>query len=172
MPNLWDRLPKESAKCFKQFCFYRDAGYKRTLKKTAEHFRLTERAIQNNSLKYNWVARVKAYEDYLDGEAQKQQEHEIKEMKKRHIQQALFMQKNIIERIQNINPAELSPIECVKMFDVAVKVERLSRDCDYNNSKVEVNTIIKNEDSIQSKLDKLSEEELRQYDKLLSKING
>ena len=99
-------------------------------------------------------------------------EEEIKEMKKRHILQAKLMQSKVIERLQNLNSQELTTSDCARMYDVAVKVERLSRGCEDNKVEVNNKVMVDTKEVLeQRKLENLSEEELEELERLTQKMN-
>lgn len=174
MSEVWEKQDFESAKMFKLFCIYRDMGQTRTLQKVCEHLGKKigyRRNLEFYSSKYKWVARSDAYDIYITEENRKLNESEIREMKKRHIQQALLMQKNVISRIQDVNPREMSLADCVKMFDTAVKIERLSRDCDSEKTEIKNNVIVETKETIErKKLENLTTDELEELEYLMKKI--
>ena len=81
------------------------------------------------------------------------------------------MQKNVIARIQNSNPQEMTLSDCVKMLDVAVKIERLSRDCKDGEVQVNNKVVVDTKESIeQKKLENLTSEELEELEELMKKM--
>lgn len=176
MNALWEKQEFETSKRYKLFCIYRDLGITRSLNKVCDELgrnRKYRRALEMYSSKDRWVMRCEAYDLYLEEQARKQNEQEIKEMKKRHIQQSLLMQKNVISKIQEVQVSDLSLADCVRMFDVAVKIERLSRDCD--TSKLEVNNkvVIDTKEVLeQRRLEKLTPDELEELEKLIKKMDN
>ena len=88
-------------------------------------------------------------------------------MKERHIQRALDLQQKVLERLERLNPNELSPADCVKMLDVDVKGGKLEIT---NNVAIQNN--INKEEMEQEKLSKLSIEELEEYEQLVRKLNN
>ena len=177
MAEVWERQSYETPKQYALFCVYRDLGWQRSIRKailksgrTLKYIRVAEVW----SSKYHWVERANQYDSYVDEQIRKQNEQDLIEMRKRHITQSMIMQKNVIERMQNTNPSELSVSDCTKMFDVAVKVERLARGCDDNSQKVEVQNNIQADvvKDITDKLSRLSVPELEEYQRLCEKMEG
>lgn len=176
MSELWEKQDYDTKKSYDLFCGYRDMGVLRSLEK----FRIMlgkpkryKQALDKNSAKYHWYERVSAYDRYIEEQARKENEEEIKEMKKRHILQSRLMQNKVIERLQNLNAQELTSSDCARMYDIAVKVERLSRGCEDN--KVEVNNKVMvdaKEVLTQRKLENLTGEELEELERLTQKMNG
>lgn len=176
MPEIWEKQEWETYGTYKRFCIYRDMGITRSLRKVCEYLKRPEkyiRALEISASKYKWRDRADAYDMYLEEQNRKENEQEIKEMKKRHIQQALIMQKNVITRIQNVNPKELSISDCIRMFETAAKIERLSRDCDTQKIELNNKVVVDTKEILeQKKLEKLSPEELEELEELMKKMNG
>ena len=176
MAELWEKQEWETYGSYKRFCIYRDIGITRSLRKVCDYLKRPDnymRALQLASSKYKWKERADAYDMHLEEENRKENEVEIKEMRKRHIQQALMMQKNVIAKIQSVNPNEMSLSDCIKMFETAAKIERLSRDCD--SPKIELNNkvVVDTKEILeQKKLENLTPEELEELENLMRKMNG
>ena len=137
--ELWERQPNESTKRYSAFCIYRDMGRDRSLAKVSNEINKSKSTIkwlQRISAEDNWVKRVTAYEDYLEKKKREENEATISEMNKRHIQAALMMQKNIFEKLKTIKSNKVSIIEMTKMLDLAVRIERQARGCDYVESRL------------------------------------
>jgi hypothetical protein len=128
--DIWDRKQGESNKAYRAFCIYRDMGIDRSLKRVGEELKISGALAGRWSSRYGWVARAQAWDDRLDAEAQKAkikaQAKAREEMTERHAKLAKVLQSKVVERLQNLNPRELSPGDVAKWVDVAVKVERLS----------------------------------------------
>ena len=176
MAEIWEKQNFDTPRSYNHFCIYRDMGIQRTLQKVREQLGKPPkyiRSLEYASVKYRWVERANAYDDYIEEEARKENEAEIKEMKKRHILQARLMQNKVIERMQNLNPQEMTSQDCVRMYDVAVKVERLSRGCEDNKIEVNNKVIVDTKEAIErKKLENLTEEELEELERLTEKMNG
>ena len=181
MVELWEKQEYETPRQYAMFCFYRDLGFQRSFKKAAAAANRRPnyiRVIQTYSKKNRWVERCAAYDLLIEEKKKKNNEDKIQEMKERHIQRALDLQQKVLERLERLNPNELSPADCVKMLDVSVKIERLSRDVDVKGGKLEItnNVAIQNninkEEMEQEKLSKLSIEELEEYEQLVRKLNN
>lgn len=129
MNNAWDRQPGESTKAYAAFCAYRDLGPERSIEKAGQMLDKprSKKWLGEWSAKYKWVERAKAYDDYVEKLKRKEKEKAIKEMAERQARIAMAFQEKIIERLQSIDPAELTPTELVKWFEIAAKIERLNR---------------------------------------------
>src|ERR1019366_9848234 len=85
MPLAWQRLPGESAKGWEAARTYFELGGERTQQKAAENLARTWREpgvkgfqksgarfqLSTWAVKFNWVARAKAFDEYLETERQK-----------------------------------------------------------------------------------------------------
>lgn len=129
MPEIWERQPRESSKAYAAFCIYRDMGPDRSIEKVYE--KRSKRGplsrLKNWSVKHNWVERANAYDDYLERKKREEKEKAILEMAERHARLAMAFQQRIAQRLQEIDPAELSPADMARWLDIATKLERLSR---------------------------------------------
>lgn len=176
MSEIWEKQDYDTSKAYQRFCIYRDMGIQRSLQKVRKELGKPPkyiRALEYASVRYKWVERAEAYDAYVEEECRKENEVEIKEMKKRHILQARLMQNKVVERMQNLNPQEMSSADCVRMYDVAVKVERLSRGCDDKKIEVNNNVVVKAKDALErKKLDNLTNEELEELERLIEKMDG
>ena len=176
MSELWEKQDYDTKKSYDLFCGYRDMGIMRSLEKFRIQLGKPERykqALEKNSSKYHWYERVSAYDKYIEEQTRKENEEKIKEMKERHVMHSMLMQTKVVERLMNLNPSELNANDCSRMYDIAVKIERVSRGCEDN--KVEVNNKIvvdKKEVLEQRMLENLTPEELEELERLTKKMNG
>jgi len=142
MSELWERLPGESAKAYEAFCVYRDLGpSERSLEKARKMLPKprSRKWIGEWSAKYNWVERAKAYDDYIEKRKREEKEKAILEMADRQARLAIAFQQRVAQRLQELDPSELSPSDLAKWFDVAAKIERLNRGEPTEIGKQEVN---------------------------------
>ncbi len=129
MGEIWERLPNESSKAYQAFCIYRDLGVMRSIRKVAQN-RGKPKSItwlNNWSVKYNWVERVKAYDDYMEQEKRKAQEQAILEMVDRHSNEAIGLQQIALKRLKQLNPEDLTVKDVLNFLVEAIKIERISR---------------------------------------------
>ena len=132
---VWDRMEDESSKAYEAFCAYRDLGPQRSVAKAVKNYvettetkrRTKQRWWLNWSKKHSWVARVTAYDDYIELEQRKVQEQEKREMVRRHAQLSLMMQQKGIQRLQSLDVNEVAPGSLARLLEVAVKIEREAR---------------------------------------------
>jgi len=64
--NPWDRQPGEREKSYEVFCLYRSMATPRSIPTLAKSLGRSKRSIQSWAQKYNWIARVAAYDDELE----------------------------------------------------------------------------------------------------------
>ncbi len=141
MAEIWERQNNEKSKAYAAFCVYRDLGPDRSLEKTREILGKSAgytRWMHTWSSKYDWVARAQAYDDYIEKKKREKNEKEILEMADRHAKVAKAFLLIIAQRLQQIDPAQLSPADMAKWLDVATKLERLSRGVPTEIGKQEV----------------------------------
>ena len=141
MAEIWERQKDESNKAYHIFCIYRDMGPNRSLEKTREILGKSAgytRWMHTWSSKYDWVTRAQAYDDYIEKKKRKENEKKILDMSDRHARLAVVLQQKIAQRLQEIDPSELSPADIARWLDVATKLERLSRGAPTEIGKQEV----------------------------------
>ena len=125
--KLWERQKGEPTKIYSYFCSYRDLGPNRNLRELPQKLGKSLTIIGKHSSKYNWVERVKAWEDYQDKINRKSQEEEIRKMAKRHADIALGMQSKAIDKLRNLDINEMKPADIARFIEEGVRIERLSR---------------------------------------------
>jgi hypothetical protein len=137
--DLWEKQKSESSKAYAGFCSYRDMGVCRSLAKAVNtvHGESTKdkpstniRQLSTWSSKYGWVARVEAYDVYLEAKSRKEHELAIQKMVTEHAEAAVITRSKAMERIGLIGEDELNeltPKEALEYLKEAVKIERISR---------------------------------------------
>lgn len=123
----YERQEGETDKAFEAFVIYRDLGTDRSLVKVREKLGKSATLIERWSSRNNWVERVQSYDVEMDRKSLLQEEKKRKDMAKRHANYATVFQQKVLERLQNLNPAELSTSDMIRWFEISVKIERLSR---------------------------------------------
>ena len=129
MAEIWERQNDEGSKAYAAFCVYRDLGPERSLEKVRQNLDKprTRKWLGDWSVKYNWVERAQAYDDYIERKKREEKEKAILEMAERHAKLAMAFQQRVAQRLQEIDPAELSPADMARWLDIATRLERLSR---------------------------------------------
>ncbi len=130
-PPAWERRPDESEPAHAAFQVYeRQPSGDRSLRRVATEVGKDFALIGRWSSAHGWTARVAAWDLHQDRIRQRAHEQAILAMSERHAQLATAFQGKIVERLRAIQPAELSPADLVRWFEVASKVERLARGLD------------------------------------------
>jgi hypothetical protein len=187
--ELWEQQPNETANAFGYFTVYRDMRYpkaadgtavtdgsvpfvKRSLRKVAAILGVNFRNLARINEKYNWQKRVEAYDAHVDRVIREANEAAIVKMKSEHALLAQQMIRKATKRLLTIPEDQISAAELVRMVDVAVKVERLSRGESTENQAVTHNGEVEVKRETGLDLSGLSNEELEQFEQLIAKING
>lgn len=187
--ELWERQPGETAGSFGYFAIYRDMRYpkapdgaditdgsvpfqKRSLRKLAAAVGVNFRNITRINEKNNWQKRVEAYDAHVDRTVREANEAAIVKMRTEHALLAQQMIRKATKRLLTIPEDQISAAELVRMVDVAVKVERLSRGESTENQAVTHNGEVEVKRETGLDLSGLSNEELEQFEQLIAKING
>lgn len=192
--EIWDRLPGESATQYDRFCRYRDMRYtgadgrkldgiqspfrKRNLRGLAEEMGIKRyMTLGDASTKYNWVERCEAYDIEIERQNREQQEQAILKMNKDHADLAAQMVRKAAKRLLTIPEEELSAADIVRLVDVGVKIERLSRGESTENKQISGEATMNHKGAVTVKatnelnLSELSDEELSQLEGLLDKLH-
>lgn len=192
--EIWDRLPGESATQYDRFCRYRDMRYtgadgrkldgiqspfrKRNLRGLAEEMGIKRyMTLGDASTKYNWVERCEAYDIEIERQNREQQEQAILKMRKDHADLAAQMVRKAAKRLLTIPEEELSAADIVRLVDVGVKIERLSRGESTENKQISGEATMNHKGAVTVKatnelnLSELSDEELSQLEGLLDKLH-
>lgn len=136
VPAPWERQPGEPARAFAAFCLYRDMpAHERSLRAVAERLsskgsgrgRRSTRPLERWSTRWRWVERARAWDDEQDRIAREAQLRAVQEMRERHAREAMALQSKALERLRQMDPAELSPRDVLWYFVEAAKLERLAR---------------------------------------------
>ena len=131
----WERKAGESSKAYGHFCFYRDAGKERSLRKLAADAKATSklRQLQHWSARWNWVERCEKYDDYLEYQDRSRQEKERRQMHERHAEISVLGQNIVVRELESLlakaqgGGSQMTPSDVARLIDVTVKVERLAR---------------------------------------------
>jgi hypothetical protein len=139
-PTLrYDRpAPFESARAFAAFCTFRDMGSGRSVRAAERlHKGGDQKPRQNASgrwwiwaARFQWVSRALLWDAEQDRIKRAAAREELIAMSKRHVQMAMLFQSKVIDRLQSFTSedvARLTPLELIRWFEIAVKIEREAR---------------------------------------------
>jgi hypothetical protein len=125
--ETWDRIGGESSRAFALFAHYRDEGLNRSLRKTAEAFKVSTRAVEKMSSRHSWRVRVRAFDREQDRQRQLDNRAAQRDMEDRHARLGTLMQQKALARLQTMDASEMTPNQVAQFMDLGVKIERLSR---------------------------------------------
>ena len=180
----WERIPGETSREYQKFCAYRDMNSsdkpirKRSLQRLAKELGLSLDHLKKLSAKNDWVSRAAAYDEYLDELAREQNEAEIIKMRKNHALLASQMITKAAKRLLTMPEEEITAADLVRLVDVGVKIERLSRGESTENRQIsgEAKVIHQGEVTVKNPmsldLSRLSDEELSNLEQLLEKLHS
>lgn len=194
--NIWEKLPAENIDQYAKFCAYRDMAYKggaeavdekgritytrrtekRSLRRLATELNLANsRPLELLSVKFEWQARCEAYDIDLDRRARQAQEEAVIKMREDHALLGAQMIRKALSRLLKMPEDEISAGDLVRLADVGVKIERLSRGESTENQSVSGKLAhegtVKVAVETQANLKDLSDEELAQLEQLLGKVH-
>lgn len=138
--DAWDILPEETPIQFEKFRLYRDAGPKRTIRKSVEAFKdgkvasLNQvRGFQRVAERFDWKRRAMAWDAELDKERLQAEREEVEKMRRRHVQEARSLQavgtkaiRRILEVYEQDGNPEISPSVAIQFIQQGINLERLS----------------------------------------------
>lgn len=122
----WERQDGETEKAFSAFKAYLEME-DRNVTSLAKRLSKTRQLLVGWKQKYNWQERCIAWDKSLQEIEYKTAVKERKKMAKRHIAIAMSMQAKAVEALKKIDVSKLNAGEIIRLFDTAVKIERLSR---------------------------------------------
>jgi hypothetical protein len=145
MIEPWERWPGESDAAFSAFVIYRDLGPQRSLDAASTRYHARDQSptaqpqggrgknkkcsgqIRTWADRWDWRARAAGWDDEQDRQARQAMLQEILDMRKRHAQEAMMLQKAAMQRLQALDPQTLTQSQLLNYFVEATKLERLSR---------------------------------------------
>ncbi len=130
--QLWEQQPHEPARAFNAFTVYRDLGPKRTLREAFRQETGKESAQPNGTwtrwyTDWQWSLRAGAWDRELDALGREAAIAERGRMGERHAALAVAAQSQLVARLEQMDPAELSVRDIPAWLKVAVDVERMAR---------------------------------------------
>ena len=179
----WERLPGETARQYECFCAYRDMRYlekpkkpggvvrpdftvRRSIRGLAEQMGVTRKSLEPMSAKFDWA---EEYDSYILDCVAAQNTAQIVKMHEKHAAIAEQMLRKATGRLLTIPDTDIDANAVVRMVDIGVKVERLSRGEPTENRTVTHGGALEVENTQRADLSALSDEELNQLAGLLEK---
>jgi len=200
--ELWERMEGENIRNYERFCAYRDMRYKpprtgedgripdgalpepeigkeRSIRALARKLGIKRQSLEVISSKFRWVERCEAYDLYILRRMREKGEAEIMKMHETHALLAAQMIKKAFGRLLTLQDKDISAADLVRLVDVGVKIERLSRGESTERQEIGGEAKIQHShtgaisvaqtNSID--LSSLSDEELGNLEQLLSKLH-
>ncbi|MBP5460727.1 MAG: hypothetical protein J6Y20_01185 [Lachnospiraceae bacterium] len=128
---VWERQTGESTQAYKAFTTYRDMGEDRSIRAVAERLDKSTTLIGRWSVRWNWVERVRQYDNTLQREAQakayKKAVKELEEMQLRQIKTAVLLQKKAVQALDALDPLLIKPQDIVRMISAGAQLENVTR---------------------------------------------
>lgn len=193
--NIWEMLPDENSEQYAKFAAYRDMAYqgapetvndkgiatfgrrlkKRSIRRLAAEMGLSARPLELLSVKFDWLTRCEAYDKDIDQRSRQAQEEAVIKMREDHALLGAQMIRKATKRLLVIPEDQISAGDLIRLADVGVKIERLSRGESTENQNVSGTLAhqgtVKVSVETQANLKDLSDEELAQLEQLLGKIH-
>lgn len=144
--KIWERQPNESEKAYEAFKIYLNLGDNRTAQAVADELQKSYTLIRRWKDKYSWKDRAIAYDNSLVEEARKKAKKDIEAMNKRHITQALKLQKIAVDGLIDLDISRLSPNMLLKYLSLGMELEKSSREA----------VLAENKNQSQNKSDKMN----------------
>ena len=123
----WERQPREGERAFAAYLIYRDQKPPRVMHRVASQLGRSLALIHRWSSAWNWLERTAQWDNYRLMQRDDDSIEAINEMNDRHAKLAKAMSGKIAQRLQTLQPDELSPGEIGRWMQVVSMVERLSR---------------------------------------------
>ena len=129
--DSWERLKGESSAAFAAFCAYRDLGAERNIRKAVETYekdiaKQTGRynVWRNWSTQYRWRERAADFDRYIEHLKQEEVRKTIEAQGEMHRAVTGKMLDVVKQKLDTMNPAELSQGTVTEWVQTAIKAER------------------------------------------------
>jgi hypothetical protein len=123
----FERQRGESGQAFGAFAAYRDLGPTRTVRRVAQELSKSVTLISRWSSKWRWVERVIAWDNRVDAEAREAVLAEVRAMHTRHAAAGRLALEKVMEALEQMEPATMTPRDIARVGDVFVRMERFAR---------------------------------------------
>jgi hypothetical protein len=127
MEAVWARLPAESAPAYEAFEMYCQMGAERSTAAVGRALGKSKTLMDRWSSEHAWVARAAACDAHVAGAGEQAYVDEARAMAERHARETLDLQRRALEKLEAMDPAELSPRDAIRLYEMAAELERLSR---------------------------------------------
>lgn len=131
--EAYDRRPRESARAFSNFQRWRDLGPNRTIRKLHASIAASGdpapnmRQLEEWSRIHDWLDRAAMWDEHVDRETRAEQLDAIKGMRLEHARLGAAVVAKARVKLEALDASTLSVREAAVLFELGVKIERLSR---------------------------------------------
>ena len=120
----WKMVDGESAKAYQAFEVYRDMGPGRSIERAASVLSKTRQNLVIWASRFNWQARVRAYDEYVASRAADKAVESAAAVRARQAKHAAAMQLRAMQKFAASGPEDMSIGEATRAFKVGAEVER------------------------------------------------
>ena len=118
--HSWQQQSDESAKAYRAFTIYRDAGYQRSYRGVAQALGVSTRLIARWGGQYHWVERSRKWDSHLFTAATDARIAEAVKIRVGQAQRATAIMERLLDRLSDAAVAELTPAEIVNLAELGV----------------------------------------------------
>lgn len=153
----WDKMQSESIQLYERFCWYRDSIYvmdedskskvvtidatkRRSYRATADHFGFSVHNIEKLGKKYRWQERCEAYDAHIALMARQENDKQVRKMLNNHALLGAAMVQRAAKRFISLPEDDISAADTIRMADVGVKIERMSRGVSGDDTVIQLTT--------------------------------
>lgn len=119
----WERRKDESTQAFEAFKTYLDMGEGRSLRRVEQALNKSHALIGRWSSRYEWMSRIREYENELRRQEYEVARKERKKMQQRQIQTSVLLQKKAVEALSELDPKTLSAKDILAFISQGAKLE-------------------------------------------------
>jgi hypothetical protein len=125
--EVWEQLDNENGRAFEAFLVYREMGLSRSLKKVANVIGRSRSWTERMASSNEWTLRARAYDREVDRIRLAANAEAQVEMILRHARLGQEVVALAHDALRRIDPESLKPGDVVRLLELGVKTERLSR---------------------------------------------
>lgn len=122
----WEKQKGESHQAFEAFQLYRDLGVSRSQAKVAQQLGKSEALMQRWSGRWSWVARCDSWDREQDRQWRLEQAEARRDIARKHLRVGAAMMSKAVQRLQSVDPAQLTPNELERWLRTAAEMERVA----------------------------------------------
>jgi len=127
----WERLTGETAAAFAAFCFFRDFGAERNIRKVVDSVEKDEtvrskrcRVWRNWCTEYRWRERAADYDSHIEKLKQTELRKTIEAQGEKHRQITGKMLDVVSKKLDSMNPEDLTQNNVTEWVQTAIKADR------------------------------------------------